>query len=166
MPRVLQNIDCTLCENAFGRYCIPKSSQHRPAPQAVLRGAVWELDTIDFMRRHVGDRDIVHAGMFFGDFLPGLASAMASGRTIYGFEPNAENFTAAQWTSALNALSNVQLFNTGLGAGQKQACMRTSMNGRALGGASHMVDHSGSPGDDGIDSVELVTIDPHGWRVG
>jgi FkbM family methyltransferase len=159
MPRVLENIDCTLSENALGRYCIPKSSQHRPAPQAVLRGDVWELETIDFMRRHVGDRDIVHAGMFFGDFLPGLASAMAPGRTIYGFEPNAENFTAAQWTVALNGLANVRLFNTGLGAEPKQARMRTSLHGRALGGASHMIDQPG-PGDDGgVDAVDLVTID-------
>jgi FkbM family methyltransferase len=159
MPRVLANIDCTLSENTFGRYCIPKSSQHRPAPQAVLRGDVWELETIEFMRRHVADRDIVHAGMFFGDFLPGLASAMAPGRTIYAFEPNAENFSAAQWTVALNGLSNVQLFNTGLGAEKKQACMRTSINGRALGGASHMVDQTGPVDDGGIDSVDLVTID-------
>jgi hypothetical protein len=67
MTGVLTKIDCTLCENSFGRYCVPKSSQHRPAPQDVLRGRVWELNTINFMRNHVVGRDIVHAGMFFGD---------------------------------------------------------------------------------------------------
>ena len=58
MTSVLTKIDCTLCENAFGRYCVPKSSQHRPAPQEVLRGGVWERETIEFMRNHVGSRDI------------------------------------------------------------------------------------------------------------
>jgi FkbM family methyltransferase len=160
MTGVLAKIDCTLCENSFGRYCVPKSSQHRPAPQDVLRGGVWELDTINFMRSHIAGRDIVHAGVFFGDFLPGLASAMAPGRTIYGFEPNPENFAAAQWTVVLNALRNVQLFHAGLGAERKQAFMRTaSREGRALGGASRVVDNT-QPGDDeGIDAINLVKID-------
>lgn len=86
----LTSVDCTLCENAFGRYCVPKSSQHRPASQEVLRGRVWERETIEFMRRHALDRDVVHAGMFFGDFLPGLAPALAPGRKIFAFEPNPE----------------------------------------------------------------------------
>jgi hypothetical protein len=81
---VLTKVDCTLCQNCFGRYCVPRSSQHRPAALAIFNGDVWELETVNFMREHADDRDIVHAGMYFGDFLPGLASAIASGRTIYG----------------------------------------------------------------------------------
>ena len=79
----LTSVECILCQNDFGSYCVPKSSQHRPAPQKVLRGQVWENDTIEFMRNHAYNRDIIHAGMFFGDFLPGLASALAPGRMIY-----------------------------------------------------------------------------------
>lgn len=126
MTSGLTKIDCTLCENIFGRYCVPKSSQHRPASQAALRGEVWELETINFIQRHTGDGDVIHAGMFFGDFLPGLASAVVSDRKVYGFEPNIENYIAAQWTAVLNALSNVQLFNAGLGAERKRAFMRTT----------------------------------------
>jgi FkbM family methyltransferase len=145
-----------LCENVFGRYCVPKSSQHRPAPQEVLRGGVWELETINFMRGHAANRDIVHAGMFFGDFLPGLSSVMAPDATIYGFEPNPENFAAAQWTAALNSLSNVCLFSAGLGTEGKRAFIRTANpNGQAFGGASHIVEHA----DSNASSIDLMTID-------
>lgn len=127
-----------------------------------MRGEVWELETINFMRQHLGDRDVVHAGMYFGDFLPGLASALASGRTIYGFEPHPENYACAQWTAVLNALINVRLCNAGLGAERKQTFMRTASNeGTALGGASHVVDDwtAVSGNDEGISPIELVTVD-------
>jgi FkbM family methyltransferase len=173
---MLTKIECTLCENIFGRYCVPKSSQHRPACQELLRGGVWELETIDFIRRHAGDRDIVHAGTYFGDFLPGLASALASGRTIYGFEPNPENYTAAQWTAVLNALTNVRLTNVGLGAERKGTFMRIASTGRkgawwrfshrqprrkALGGGSQIVDDwsAAPPNDGGVSPIRLVTLD-------
>lgn len=160
MTSGLTKIDCTLCENIFGRYCVPKSSQHRPASQAALRGEVWELETINFIQRHTGDGDVIHAGMFFGDFLPGLASAVVSDRKVYGFEPNIENYIAAQWTAVLNALSNVQLFNAGLGAERKRAFMRTtSEESKALGGASYIIDYSGPRNGDGVSSISLVTID-------
>ena len=90
-------VACALCTNEFGRYAIPLSSAYRPAAQTVLRGDVWERETIDLLRTH-GDRGVVHAGTYFGDFLPGLSAALKPGRTIYAFEPNAENFACAEWT--------------------------------------------------------------------
>ena len=69
-------VDCTLCENEFGRYAVPLSSRHRPAAQAVLAGGVWERETIDCIRAHP-ERDVVHAGTYFGDFLPALSAAMS-----------------------------------------------------------------------------------------
>jgi FkbM family methyltransferase len=157
----LASVECTLCENAFGRYCVPKSSEHRPASQEVLCGRVWERETIEFMRRHALDRDVVHAGMFFGDFLPGLAAALAPGRKVFAFEPNPESFSCAQWTAVLNALTNVDMHNAGLGEAKKSALMRTRENGRAIGGASHIL---GANGDyksieSDIISVDVVTID-------
>jgi FkbM family methyltransferase len=157
----LTSVDCTLCENAFGRYCVPKSSQHRPASQEVLRGRVWERETIEFMRRHALDRDVVHAGMFFGDFLPGLAPALSPGRKIFAFEPNPESFACAQWTALLNGLTNVDMRNAGLGEATKSALMRTLENGKAIGGASHLLrangDYKSIQND--IIWVDVVTID-------
>ena len=157
----LTPVECTLCENAFGRYCVPQSSQHRPASQEVLRGRIWERETIEFMRRHARDRDVVHAGMFFGDFLPGLAPAIAPGRKMFAFEPNPESFACAQWTALLNALTNVVMHNAGLGEAKKSALMRTRENGRAIGGASHILGEAGDYQSIESDmvSVNLVTID-------
>src|SRR5262249_26486167 len=141
--------------NAFGRYCVPRASQHRPAPQEILRGGIWELDTINFMRDHAGNRDIVHAGTFFGDFLPGLSSAIVPGATIYGFEPNPENFAAAQWTLAINGLSNVRLQHAGLGSEEARAFVTTAdAAGKPLGGASYIVGQDGS----NTASIDLVKL--------
>ena len=113
------------------------------------------------MRRHAFDRDIIHAGMFFGDILPGLASALAPGRTIYGFEPNPENFVCAQWTALLNALTNVVIHNVGLGEVQKSGRMRMFEHGRAIGGGSHIIAHLCEAEEDNADmrSVKIVVID-------
>ena len=155
---VLTKIECILCENVFGRYCVPKSSQHRPAAQTVLRGEVWELDTLNFIRDRAGNGDIIHAGTYFGDFLPALSTAISSGRTIYGFEPNPENYASAEWTTALNCLTNIRLYNAGLGAERKQASLRTISNdGRVLGGASYIVEERDI--GDGLLPISLLSID-------
>ena len=156
----LTSVTCTLCENEYGKYCVPYSSQHRPAPQIVLRGGVWERETIAFMRTHARDRDIVHAGMFFGDFLPGLSSALSEGRVIYGFEPNKENFSCAQWTIAINNISNVLAFNYGLGENRETATMRVRDNGVARGGGSGVIwnKKNNIPKED-TETVGIISID-------
>lgn len=156
----LSSVNGTLCENAFGRYCVPLSSQHRLAPKKVLRGEIWERETIEFMRDRAKDRDIIHAGMFFGDFLPGLSPAMAEGRVIYGFEPNRENFSCAQWTMVLNGITNVIAHNVGLGAADSSAKMRVRDNGIARGGGSAIIKGPGVriPEDD-KEEVQVRSID-------
>ena len=156
----LTSVDCTLCENEFGRYCVPAASQDRPAPMAVLKGKVWEYETVVYMRENIGDRDIVHAGMYFGDFLPGLAKVLRPTRVLYGFEPNPANFACAQWTAVLNDLTNVVLTNSGLGEASKQAKMRVAENGRAIGGLSEILQapRAGMKDDD-VAMVDVVAID-------
>jgi FkbM family methyltransferase len=146
-------VDCTLCENEFGRYAVPLSSRHRPAAQAVLRGDVWERETIDYIRAHAA-RDVVHAGTYFGDFLPALSAAMTPGRTIYAFEPNSENLACAEWTTLLNALGNVQLQHAALGDAKSRRQMQTTYAGRALGGASRITDTPGG----GADYEDITTV--------
>jgi FkbM family methyltransferase len=147
-------VDCTLCENEFGRYAIPLSSRHRPAAQMVLRGDVWERETIDYIRAHA-DRDVVHAGTYFGDFLPALAKATNPGRTIYAFEPNSENFVCAKWTTLLNTLSNVQLRHAALGDASTKRQMQIAQGGQALGGMSRITD---MPKDPTGDYEDVVTV--------
>jgi FkbM family methyltransferase len=157
----LAPVDCTLCENRFGRYCVPRSSQHRPAPQTLLSGGVWELETLEFMRAHTSDRSIVHAGTFFGDFLPALSRALDLGRTLYCFEPNPENYAAARWTEALNGLHNVRLRQAALGERMGRALLQTAdSSGLTLGGGSKIVAAPAlKPGGAVTAEVDVLAID-------
>lgn len=158
-PFVSSTLDARLAYNRFGGYLVPNSSSHRPAAQLVLDSQVYEADTIDFVRAHCGEGDIVHAGAYFGDFLPALSSGCAPGAIVWAFEPNGENYRCAEVTALINNLRNVRLHHAGLGERDADAFIRIKdTDGRALGGASSIV---GSPDHrpDLDQAVELVAID-------
>ena len=69
-------MDQTPPSNAYERYCVPQGLETRPAVKAVRAGGTSEPQTLAFMRAHADGGDIVHAGTFFSDVLPGLAAAM------------------------------------------------------------------------------------------
>jgi FkbM family methyltransferase len=134
------------------------ASSHRPAARAVLAGSVWEEETLEYIRGTGGDGDVVHAGTYFGDFIPALSAGRRPGALVFAFEPNAENFRCADMTVRLNGLHNVVLHHAGLGSTAATARVRTTdTGGRALGGASRIVDADDSGGDEvvirSIDSV-------------
>jgi FkbM family methyltransferase len=110
------------------------------------------------MRTNTDGRDIVHAGTYFGDFLPGLSPAA---RTVYGFEPNSENFACAEWTTVLNALQNVHLHHAALGASNSDRVMQVARDGEAFGGISHLVADAFVPEDRSGDfeAITLVRLD-------
>jgi FkbM family methyltransferase len=129
-------LQCRIAYNKYGGYCIPLSSLQRPSLQAILAGGVWEPDTIEFMINNIGTGDVVHAGAYFGDFLPALSRACKSGK-VWAFEPNPENYRCAEMTKLLNGLDNVEIRNAGLGAAPERMSMMVADDfGRALGGAS------------------------------
>lgn len=150
-------LDCRIGVNEHGAYAIPRSSEHRPAAQATLRGEVWERETVELVRSCDPSGDIVHAGAFYGDFLPALARSRADGALVYAFEPNAENHRCAQITVLLNGLANVRLANAALhsGSGLGTLAIRSS-DGLALGGGSHLVEE---PQDVDSEQVPLIAVD-------
>lgn len=132
-------LKCCIGYNIYGAYCVPLSSMQRSAAQAILAGDVWEPDTIKLITANCAGGDIIHAGTFFGDFLPPLSHAIADDRKIWAFEPNPENFRCVDITTRINALRNIELVNAGLGERSEQLQMATSDEvGRALGGWSHI----------------------------
>lgn len=146
--------------NRYGAYCVPHSSLHRPAAQKILAGDVQEPDTIDYMLAHCGQGDIVHAGTYFGDFLPALSRGCSSSASVWAFEPNRENYRCAEITVRLNELQNVQLFNAGLGERNERAHMKIADHtGQSLGGGSHILRHSHATTGDDVEPVRLVSID-------
>jgi FkbM family methyltransferase len=150
---------CLVAYNEFGGYCIPRSSVHRPAVQAVLAGNVWERDTVEYMTSHTDGGDVIHAGTYFGDALPALSKACPGDATVWAFEPNPENHLCASMTVLLNRLDNVRLTNAGLGSAESTAAMATrDESGRSLGGASRILpDELRDSGS--AESIRIVSID-------
>lgn len=127
--------------NRYGKYAIPWRSSYRPAARRILSGQVWEPETIDFITSHCGTGDIVHAGTYFGDFLPALSAALSSGTKVWAFEPNPENYLCARQTIACNGIINISLHSLGLSDRFGMAPLRIEGgNNYAMGGASQVLE--------------------------
>ena len=102
----------------------------------------------------------MHAGTFFGDFLPAFARSRVGAASVWAFEPNLENYQCARQTIALNGLPNVFLEHAALDCAPGTGLLATrSRRGKVLGGASHLVQDSTSVGS--VEEVDLVTVDRH-----
>jgi FkbM family methyltransferase len=153
----LGGLKCTIAWNELGIYCLPLSSHHRPSAQKILRHRVHEPETLAFMAENCGACDIVHAGTYFGDFLPALSRAIAPGAKVWAFEPNPENYVCARITVEINALSNVVLTHAGLGEKPEKLLIKTQENGKVLGGASEIVLNQNE--NMVVEPVQMATID-------
>ncbi len=156
MNNWLNDIENT-ARNRFGIYAIPESSRHRPVVRKILAGDVHEPDTLEFIRNNCAKGDVVHAGTYFGDFLPGISSGMSEGARVWAFEPNTENYHCAERTIRLNKLENVILRNAGLGVSSASGkLLIQGIDGTSLGGASRI----GNPDDEGkLEEIRIVSID-------
>lgn len=155
-----QGLSCAFSHNIYGAYCVPVSSSHRPAARKILANRIYEPDTIDYLAKTCGDGDIVHAGTFFGDFLPALSKSVSKSARVWAFEPNPENFRCAQITAFLNNLQNVELHNLALGACTEAVkFMIEDECGRALGGASRVVEKQADYSEGAVVEIEVTTID-------
>jgi FkbM family methyltransferase len=145
-----------LPRNKYGVYKLPEGVEHRPAVQTILAGQPHEPKTLEFMRTHVRQGDIIHAGAFFGDFIPALSSGLAPGAHLWAFEPNPANYAAAKETVALNHVENATLTNAALSNTESTILFRTrDPEGRPLGGGSRFVERPGR----GVESVQAVILD-------
>jgi FkbM family methyltransferase len=153
-------LQCCIAYNVHGGYCVPLSSHHRPAAQKILAGQVYEPQTIEFITGHAGRGDIVHAGAYFGDFLPALSRACAPGSKVWACEPNPESYRCAAITCLLNALENVSLTNAALGeCPQSRFLLTANKEGRGLGGASQLLPPAAAEIAGRTAAVQVVTVD-------
>ncbi len=113
------------------------------------------------MIAHCRGGDIVHAGTYFGDFLPGLSRELDPGCMLWAFEPNPENYRCARVTALLNGLDNLELRQAALGEALAQARLHIlDDKGRALGGASHLAEGDcPGIGEEAILAVDVLAID-------
>jgi len=154
-------LDCRVATNEYGAYCVPRSSRRRPAAETILQARVYEPGTIELARSVDPGSDVVHAGTFFGDFLPALARSRNNGAIVWAFEPNSENYRCARITVMLNDLQNVELTHAALGANGGTALLATSNRaGEPSGGGSRIIkDPSAFDQRRSHEEVSLVTID-------
>jgi len=162
-PHSERTLNCCIAYNKFGAYCVPVSCLHKPAAYTVLAGGVWEAHTIDLMVSNSEGGDIIHAGTFFGDFLPALAAASSvAGRKVWAFEPDPESYRCAAITLHLNNINNVELMNAGLGERSDCRPLVTHKGGAALGGQRYVLPNL-SDAQEGRSAsttpVRIVTID-------
>lgn len=150
-----------MASNEHGSYCVPRSSLHRPVARTILDARVWEPKTLDLVRSTDANGDIVHAGTFFGDFIPALAHSRRRGAIVWAFEPNRENYRCAEITIELNDLENVVvLTHAGLSQQSDTALLATSdRNGVPLGGGSRLIHDPASDKSSSNEQVKLVAID-------
>lgn len=153
-------MNAVIAENQYGRYHVPSGLDHRPAVRLVKAGDVYEPRTIAFMAANAGDGDIIHAGTFFGDFLPGLSAGLAPGAQVWGFEPNPDSFAHARETARLNKIKNVTLQNLALSNRSDKILFRThDKDGSPMGGHSHFVNEM-APGVVSVPAVKLDDVIP------
>lgn len=128
-------LDALIARNEHGVYCVPARARGI-VPRTIRRGKVWERDTLALLGEI--DGDVVHAGAFFGDFLPALAHGREG--MVWAFEPNLENFRCASITVQLNGLENVTLSHAGLSDQAGEAFVTTGATGWNLsGGVARLV---------------------------
>jgi FkbM family methyltransferase len=154
-------LNCCVAYNKFGGYCVPLDAYHYPVAQTILRGEVWEPKLVAFVRDHCGTGDVVHAGAFFGDGLPAIATALGPGAKLFAFEPNPDNYRCAAMTKLLNKLDNVELFEAGLGSQGGTAEFVSKSEGKTLGGQGWIVESKAATGlqNKTIVPIRIVTLD-------
>jgi len=118
---------------------VPANAQHRPAVKKFLKGKYYEPNSHLFFSKilaHKINKNVVHAGAFFGDMLDTLSR---SAKTVFAFEPVFESFVFAKMNAAALGLSNVVLMNAALGDENAIRLMRIrNPSGQFLGGASQI----------------------------
>lgn len=132
--------DYSIVENVYGKYCVPNSSSMSPPAKKALMGEVYEPDTIKYIKEQAGTGDIIHAGAYFGDFLPALSKACAPDAYVWAFEPKQEHYECAKKTLELNNIDNVKMMQVAVGeaAGVKPLQV-IHESGRTWGGGSRIV---------------------------
>jgi len=140
-------------KNKYGSYSVPESSSWRVCAQQILAGKVYEPDTISYMIENCGDGSIIHAGTYFGDFLPALSRHCQN--TVYAFEPNTENYEHARATCDMNDCWNVDLHHYALGNDETMVNLEVTSHGRSAGGISKVVSFA----SDKTERVKQVRLD-------
>lgn len=143
-PQNSKSLKCTIAYNQYGSFCTPDSCKYDEPVQYTYRGEQYESESINYIQGLDLKGDIIHAGAYFGDSIPGLANALPKHSKLWTFEPNPESYRCAKITILLNNLENVHLENCALGDTDGTLHLQTQRNGttKKLGGTTRVVGNS------------------------
>lgn len=153
------NFDYQIAGNKYGKYCVPMSSgKTSPPAKKVLAGEVYEPKTIEFIIGNCKDGDVVHAGAYFGDFIPAIARYLDEGAYLWAYEPKEEHYICAEGTLVLNDIKNVALHQAGLGDENTTGVLTTvKEDGTTWGGGSRIEENVANSCE--TEEIYIVTID-------
>ena len=143
-------------ENEYGKYAIPKSSSHRPASQITIKGGIWEKQTLEYILNLNLNNDIIHAGTYFGDFLPFLSKIF---NKVWAFEISKNNYEAAEETLKINNINNVTLYQNAIGENEDTVFIETNVNNNDLGGVSKVRNYETTENISQISLDSIITED-------
>ena len=127
-------------------YCVDAADARvSPATQMTLKGEWYEANCKTLLYRKSKSHTsslagslVATGGVYFGDYLPLLASLAGEEGVVHGFEPNPGSFRLAKATAQANRLARVRLYPNCLsadGEASLKLCVR-SPGGSPLGGLS------------------------------
>jgi FkbM family methyltransferase len=169
-------------ENKYGKYAIPADTHLKHPVKMAMRGEVHEEATIQYIINNCGGGAIIHAGLFYGDFLPAFAK---TGNKVFGFEPVKRFYDCAQLTLDLNfpeGNHDVEIFNYGLSDEETtKNIMHTDAGGLGMGGSAlydydtpekvkmlqELYDYDPDIKPEQIEETQVVTLDsiiPLEWQ--
>jgi len=128
-------------ENKYGKYYVPLFCGPKcKVASKIKSGKVWENETINFMIDNLGNGDVIHAGTYFGDFLPALSKNIKERFYVWAFEPNPLSYMCAKKTIEINQLDNIHIQNVGLGSKEDSMYVKIERdNGKSLGGGAKII---------------------------
>ncbi|WP_172676963.1 FkbM family methyltransferase [Aestuariivita boseongensis] len=155
----IAEIPHAIFSNEYGFYCVPNEYHERKIATLLKNGDVYEPHTLRFLRRQVGQGDIVTGGAFIGDFFPALCEVLAPKAKLHSFEPVPISFAAALETVRLNGLSSVALHPVAVGAEDGTAAIQIARrSGKKIAAGERIVDTMIADGKIAIE-VKVKTID-------
>lgn len=150
---------------------VPGYAIHRPACQEIIAGRYYEPLSHILIGALLDERpgDLIHAGTFFGDMLPSFSKKCFG--MVYAFEPVLENYILAKLCVQQNELSNVILWNVGLGRDISTARIDTGEKASHHHGGASRIGESGQLtsllciDSLGLKDVSVIQLDVEGFEL-
>ena len=95
----------------IGNFILPEEKEYGACYLATRNSLSWEESTIEFIKNNANYGSVISGGVYIGTLLPGISKYCKS---VYGFEPNTNNYNLSLKNISLNNLNNVFIYSLAL----------------------------------------------------